>query len=42
MTETNRIKELHTVRNIAKNNGYNKQQVIKLCVGGWGVKRYPE
>jgi hypothetical protein len=30
LSETNRIMELHTIINIVENNGYNKQQIIKI------------
>jgi hypothetical protein len=30
LSKTNRVKKLHTIINIAENDGYNKQQIIKL------------
>jgi hypothetical protein len=30
LSKTNRVKELHTIINIAENDRYNKQQIIKL------------
>jgi hypothetical protein len=30
LSKTRRVKELYTIINIAENDGYNKQQIIKL------------
>jgi hypothetical protein len=39
LSKTNRVKELHTITNITENDGYNKQQIIKLYNLGRKKKR---